>query len=345
MLKFQDYHIHDLLNQCRTSNGYKIAMNSFFGESLDATTMALDLKYMMDGTVPTQSEIDFINKHQEPSSGLYQELATHRINEGNYRNLEMSAVYLTYHVSMLFLKFDIKPLYDFLYLKDFVSQKFVDYFMEEFVPWNSSTMGSGNIIDHYVSALRVLARSRPEFCVAIEAIYQHLESIESIDHGFYGNIKAQGLNGLVQGGYHLLRGTYFYDKLPVSKVEKKIDTLIDSYTNLSGAIFKNGQGEGCHDMDHFLLLQKLHSFSDYRAPEIKLIAEERLNQIVSSRTQGISGFAFNLSHSIQNHNRYDVTNGEVQGDLVGTVFYLQTIKSLADILGEQVNWRDSVIHG
>ena len=345
MLKFQDFHVYDLLNECRTNNGYKIAKDSFFGESLDATTMALDLKFMIDGTVPAQSDIDFINKHQEPSPGLYQEFATHRIDEGNYRNLEMSAVYLTYHVSMLFLRFDLKTEYDFLFLKDFASQKYIDYFMEEFVPWNNSTMGSGNIIDHYVSALRVLANSRPEFGVAIERIYQCLEKKESKEHGFYGAMNAQGLNGLVQGGYHLLRGTYFYDKLPVSEVEKKIDTLIGSYKSLSGAIFQNGQGEGCHDMDHFLLLQKLHAVSDYRVNEIIMIAEERLDQILSSRTNGVNGFAFNLSHSIQNHNRYNVTNGSIQGDLVGTVFYLQTIKSLADILGEQVNWQDSIIHG
>ena len=52
-----------------------------------------------------------------------------------------------------------------------------------------------------------------------------------------------------------------------------------------------------------------------------------------------------LSHSIENHNRYNTTKSENQGDLVGSVFYLETIKNLAEILGENVNWTNSIIHG
>lgn len=344
MIKFEDFDVESILNECKKEQGYQIAKRSNFGVSLDATTMALDLKYMIFNSLPTEKEVDIINNYQEPSSGLFQEKKVKWIDKNNRRNLEMSAVYLTYHVSMLYYPFTIRPMYDYVFLKDFLSDSYIKYFIDEFIPWSTSTMGSGNIIDHYVSALRLQSLDQKEFEKSIDSIYSNLIRYESPNHGFFGSLKAQGYNGLVQGGYHLLRGTYFYDTIKPNYVDKKIDTVLRSYRNLDGNIFGYGQGEGCHDMDHFLLLEKLIQYSDHRLHEITSIAHKRLDEIIKGRPS-MPGFAFNISTSIENHNRYNVTLGEIQGDLVGTVFYLQTIRSLCNIIGEEVNWNNSLIHG
>ena len=56
-------------------------------------------------------------------------------------------------------------------------------------------------------------------------------------------------------------------------------------------------------------------------------------------------FSFKANNSITNHNRYNVTPGFCESDLVGTVFYLETILRINNILGLDSNWKSSATHG
>ena len=57
------------------------------------------------------------------------------------------------------------------------------------------------------------------------------------------------------------------------------------------------------------------------------------------------GFSFEAAGSITNHNRHDVTRGQRQSDLVGTVFFLETLLRQCRVLGLPVAWAPSVTHG
>ncbi|MFZ5953426.1 MAG: hypothetical protein ACOYXC_22175, partial [Candidatus Rifleibacteriota bacterium] len=161
--------------------------------------------------------------------------------------------------------------------------------------------------------------------------------------GLWGSPDNQGKNGLVQAGYHLLRGTYLYDKKEVRYIEKILDTTIESI--YESPIFQAGCAEGCHDMDHFVLLEQGIKLSNgYREKEIKSIAEKRLEQLIALK-KADEGFSFEAKASIRNHNRYNVTPGLPESDLVGTVFYLETILRISRILGIPSNWKSSATHG
>lgn len=345
MINYSDFKIDSLLDNCKFNESlFRIAPKSIHKHSLDATTMAIDLIYMTKGQNIIKDQVSYINSHQNFNLGLFQENFLSDIDTNDIRNSEMSAVYLTYHVAMLYEFFNIKlsKKIDFFdNLKD--KKQFNDFFLD-FIPWNKSTMGSGNIIDHYSSAFRANSRFDSKYDDLLKWLYIELEKIECPITGFYGSLNSQGFNGLVQGGYHILRGTYFYDNKDIRYVNQKIDTILQSIDYLNKTVFSNGKGEGCHDMDHFMMLNKLSKYSTYKKSEILSKSEDRLKQILSySNPEG--GFSFNITHSIENHNRYNTTMGEKQGDLVGSVFYLETIKNLAEILGENVNWKNSIIHG
>jgi hypothetical protein len=177
----------------------------------------------------------------------------------------------------------------------------------------------------------------------LDRMYQWLDDHQNPETGLWGNEQAQGKNGLVQGGYHLMRGMYFYDDRAPNYAERIIDTTLTSLSEC--AVFSNGHGDGCHDMDHFVVLERMLKYSNgYREKDICLASEIRLAQLECLHRED-GGFSFEATGSITNHNRYEVTPGNPEGDLVGSVFYLETIFRIFQILGFKTEWNPSVTHG
>ena len=147
----------------------------------------------------------------------------------------------------------------------------------------------------------------------------------------------------MQAGYHLMRGLHFADGTPPAWCERITDTTLASLDE--NAVFTAGQGEGCHDMDHFVVLERmLHFTNGYRAADVRAWCARRIEQLQAlHRPDG--GFSFEAAGSITNHNRHDVTLGQPQGDLVGTVFFLETLLRQCRVLGMAVPWRTSASHG
>ena len=181
------------------------------------------------------------------------------------------------------------------------------------------------------------------FIEILDEMYEWFEKYQNKTTGFWGSDSHQGKNGLVQAGYHLMRGTYFYDKRVPNFMEKIIDTTIQSIRECP--VFLDGSGEGCHDMDHFVILERgLRLTNGYRENEIRSIATQRLEQLqIMKKSDG--GFSFEPHNSIKDHNRYIVTPGYAESDLVGTVFYLETFLRINNILGERSQWQSSATHG
>lgn len=329
-----------------TSKGrYKLSKNAFHTDSIDATSVALDLKYMLNIEQDTIEEsLEYFNQNQEESTGFFHEPFVNELDTSIDRILEMSGTYLGYQVSAILLELEVTPKYHFKFYEPFLKEKSFKEYMIDFMPWDRAPMGAGNMCDHGATMMRMnIKMGYEEYQEIIDDMYEWFEKNQDKNTGFWGSVKPQGNNGLVQAGYHLMRGTYFYDKKVPNYMEKIIDTTLKSINECP--IFKDGVGEGCHDMDHFVILERgLKLTNGYRENDIKSIASRRLEQLeVMKKADG--GFSFEANNSITNHNRYDVTGGLNESDLVGTVFYLETILRLNNILGIKSDWKSSATHG
>ena len=216
--------------------------------------------------------------------------------------------------------------------------------MAENMPWDRAPMGAGNMCDHGATMLRANARFFDSDAQhALVRMRRWLDAHQSPVTGLWGAEAAQGKNGLVQAGYHLMRGLHFFDDQAPAWCERITDTTLASLAEC--AVFSEGQGEGCYDMDHFVVLERMLRFTNgYREAAIRGWCGRRIVQLQHLH-QADGGFSFEAAGSITNHNRHDVTLGQPQSDLVGTVFYLETLLRQFKVLGLPVPWRSSVTHG
>jgi len=338
--------IKNWLNSLETSSGlFKISNNALHQNSIDATSLALDLKQMLGMEQATlKDSLKYFNQHQEEETGFFHEPFVDELDFSIDRIKEMSGTYLGYQVSAILLELGVTPQSHFRFYEQFLNDRDMKEYMLNFMPWDKAPMGAGNMCDHGITMMRMNVKmGYEEYQSIIDDMYSWFEQNQDKNTGFWGSIALQGNNGLVQAGYHLMRGSYFYDKKEINYIEKIIDITIKSIYECP--IFKDGVGEGCHDMDHFVILERgLYLTNGYRENDIKLIAIQRLEQLeVMKKNDG--GFSFEANNSITNHNRYDVTPGLNESDLVGTVFYLETILRIKKILGEEVEWKSSATHG
>ena len=97
--------------------------------------------------------------------------------------------------------------------------------MSNFMPWDRAPMGAGNMCDHGITMMRMnIKMGYEEYQDIIDNMYEWFEENQDKNTGLWGKLDAQGKNGLVQAGYHLMRGSYFYDKKEIKYIEKIIDT-------------------------------------------------------------------------------------------------------------------------
>lgn len=332
----------------RNSGKFKLCRSAFHDFSLDATSLAADLSFMLNLAWEEEAKSDmlaFFQACQDEETGFYYEpFYRQALDLSIDRILEMSGTYFGYQVGGVLWAMGQPPKHPFRFYEQFLKPGSMTKYMTEKMPWHRSTMGAGNMVDHGATMLRwnirmgLLAYSQP-----LQEMYAWLEQHQDARTGLWGDKDAQGNNGLVQGGYHLLRGTYFTDSRPINYPEKIIDTILSSLKELK--VFCAGEGEGCHDLDHFFLLQRALVYSNgYRETEIREMAEKRLIDIQKIYRQD-GGFSFEAKKAITNHNRYEVSPGNLESDLVGTVFYLETIYRICKILHLPTLWQSSVTHG
>lgn len=328
-----------------TQGLYKVSKHAYHDYSIDATSLALDLHKML-GIAPldTISSFKFFNNQQEEETGFYHEPFVSELDLSVDRILEMSGTYLGYQVATVLMAYNRKPKYSYRFYEQFLPQGTIEIYMSNNMPWNQSPMGAGNMVDHGATMMRANACfGDARYLEVLERMYQWLKENQYGQTGLWGEEAAQGKNGLVQGGYHLMRGLYFQDNRQPDYVEKITDTTLASLDEC--AVFSDGNGEGCHDMDHFVVLERMLHFSNgYREADICSACERRLEQLRTMKCKD-GAFSFEAKGSITNHNRYEVTPGLNESDIVGTVFYMETIFRILSILGYKVNWHSSVSHG
>ncbi len=332
---------------CPSPGCWPIAAQALHPWSVDATSLALDLAQMLglDLPAPTRAAaFATLDGQQHPATGFFHEPHAAELDASVPRIHEMSGTYLGYQVAAVMLQAGRAPRHRFAFYDPLLPAGRLERYMAENMPWERAPMGAGNMCDHGATMLRANARFfDPAAQEAVGRMRRWLDAHQDPRTGLWGAEAAQGKNGLVQAGYHLMRGLHFHDDAPPAWCERITDTTLASLAACSQ--FAPGQGEGCHDMDHFVVLERMLRFTNgYRGGEIRDWCARRLEQLQClHRSDG--GFSFEAAGSITNHNRHDVTLGQAQSDLVGTVFYLETLLRQCRVLGLPVPWRSSATHG
>jgi hypothetical protein len=332
---------------CPAPGRWPIAAQALHPWSVDATALALDLAQMLGLDLPAatiDAAFAALDGQQDPATGFFHEPHAAELDASVHRIHEMSGTYLGYQVAAVLLAVDRAPRHRFAFHDPLLPAGRLERYMAENMPWNRAPMGAGNMCDHGATMLRANARFfDPGAMEAVQRMRRWLDAHQDPRTGLWGAESAQGKNGLVQAGYHLMRGLHFTDGEAPAWCERITDTTLASLAE--SAVFTDGQGEGCHDMDHFVVLERmLHFTNGYRAGEVRAWCARRLDHLQAlHRLDG--GFSFEAAGSITNHNRHDVTRGQAQSDLVGSVFYLETLLRLCAVVGETVHWRSSASHG
>ncbi len=323
---------------------YSLAAQAFHPRSVDATSLALDLRLMLGLPGPDRESLEFLDSCQAPVTGFFHEPFAHELDRSVPRIHEMSGTYFGYQVGALYLALGHRPRFSFDFYEPLRPAGALERYMAENMPWARAPMGAGNMCDHGATMMRANARFfDPTWTEMLHRMRRWLDAAQSPQTGLWGAQEAQGRNGLVQAGYHLMRGLHFLDDAPPAWCERITDTTLASLEE--SGVFADGKGEGCHDMDHFVVLERMLRFTNgYRESEVRAACARRLEQLQHlHRPDG--GFSFEHQGSITNHNRHEVTAGLPQSDLVGTVFFLETLLRQMRVLGMGVPWSSSVTHG
>jgi hypothetical protein len=299
---------------------------------------------MLDLQVPTEAAFATLDAQQDAATGFLHEPHRDELDDSVPRIQEMSGTYFGYQAAAVQQAYGRAPCHRYAFYDTLRPSGALEEYMAEKMPWGRAPMGAGNMCDHAATMLRANERFFADGSMeVVERMRVWLDAHQNPSTGLWGSRSSQGLNGLVQAGYHLMRGIHFVDDSPPAWGERIIDSTLASLEE--SPMFLAGQGEGCHDMDHFVVLERLlHYTNGYREAEIRLWCERRLEHLRHlHRADG--GFSFEASGSIANHNRHEVTDGQAQSDLVGTVFYLETVFRQCRVLGIKTDWGSSVTHG
>lgn len=329
---------------------YKMSQHAYDKVSLDATSLAYDLIQMINISL-TEKEKEkgklILDSYQLLENGFFIEKDYKKRLDDNKisRVTEMHANYITFQTLGAYKAIDRLPNRKVSFYDDFIQKKGIKHYLSHNCPWDRSPWGAGGMVDNLGTILDMnIKLGYKEYEPILEEVFDWLEDNQSKEYGLWGNTNTQGINGLINGGYHLMRGTYFLQGRDFKFCCKIIDTLIQDLTE--NEIFLSDQAHGCQDLDHFYLLEQCVNVNDnYRIGEIKSICEKRLGEIESIVYCKDGAFSFEAKNSAKNHNYYDITPGLKESDMQGTVFYLQTIISILNILGVKHGFRKSTTHG
>lgn len=318
--------------------------------SIDAVSLHIDLAYMLGGDDILNKYNQWILQQQDPKTGFFfesfsqSELADHP----HPRVKEMVGTYLGFQVSSLFLRSSIKA-------KEFKFWRFLlegddtinNYLLA--MPWSRSPWGAGGWVDSLGTMLFANYAWGYSNCYkdCFDKLLQCLTASQCKSSGLWGSNKTQGLQGQINGAYHLLRGTFFLSNADITFDSLSLYDSVINYSKFSQAFSELG-GDACNDLDLSFLLYKLSLLHpSHRIDEVLHFAYTRLHQLCSNLNKdGLFGFFRNKSQDFHN---YHFVGPSVEGssDIQGIVFYLTTIFYLMKILdpGATLPWTPSLTHG
>ncbi len=332
-----------------TYGRYKMSNSAYHNFSLDASSFAADLIYMLNRNLSEQQkgqQAEFFNSFQDSETGFYNEPFLHELYDSTIdRVIEMSGTYLSFQVCGAMEAIGRLPKYPFRFYEFALKKGAITKYIEEKLPWDYSPWGAGGWIDSIATMLLMNVKMGYEtYKLPFDEILLWLKKHQNPETGLWGDPNSsQGVTGLVNGGYHLLRGTYFQSEIELPYTENIINNCIFIYR--TNNYFRHGCGEGCHDLDLFdLMVQTTRYNQAYRKDEITDICKERLDEISSFQNDD-GAFSFFPHRAQTEHNYYRISAGMEESDIQGTVFYLHTIRRISEYLGITFPIERSKSHG
>lgn len=335
--------------QVGDSEYYKMCEHAYHNNLLDATSLAYDLQQMLgmqldDGI--RQVRINILDSFQSENDGFFYEYNSDEIFREHPvgRVREMHGTYLTFQAVGAYKAIGGLPKLKISFYDQYISD--IEKYLQINVPWTRSPWGSGGMIDDLGTILKCnIDMGYKDYANIMDQVFDWLDRNQSKETGMWGERdNVQGINGLVNGAYHLMRGTYFLYGRSIAMPEKIIDIIIEDLK--INDIFGNEKAHGCNDLDHYFLLQKCHELvPEYRRSEIVDLVAHRKNVILKILKCKDGGFSFLSESSVKVHNYIEVSPGYKESDMQGTVFYLQTLISINKILGEESKIKTSLTHG
>lgn len=337
------------LNTMQVFDGtYKMA-NSSVASSLDATSLAIDLKQMI-GDPFTQEEtsrlVAYFNSRQIGEWGFYYEdQLEKKLDFSIDRVKEMHGNYLTFQVVGALKGLDVFPKQPIRFYDQFIQGPGISHYLDNNCPWERSPWGAGGMVDNLGTILDMNIRmGREEYRSVLEQVFDWLDLNQDSKTGLWGTPNIQGLSGQINGAYHLMRGTYCLTNKEFNCSEKIISSILENIEIEN--YLKSDNIHGCYEMDHSVVLEKALKMSKgYRLDDVQKWAKKRIFEIIDLSYCKDGGFSFFKDSSIKIHNYIYVSQGEKEADMVGSVFFMQSIRSLCEILGVTHNIKKSVTHG
>ena len=316
---------------------YKMCEHAYDRTCLDATSLAYDLRYMLNVGFTEQEKDEakvILDSYQTGKDGFfYEKDYLERLAPiGIERVEEMHGNYITFQAAGAYKAINRMPSKEITFYDQFIESKGIKAYLTENCPWDRSPWGAGGMVDNLGTILDCNIRMGfNEYRGVMDQVFEWLNENQSSENGLWGNVDAQGVNGLVNGGYHLMRGTYFLYDRPFEFAYKIIDTILEDLN--SHPKFSGNDAHGCQDLDHFYLLERcVRLVPDYRKDEIAQVCYERIQQLVKLVYCDDGGFSFEAVNAVKTHNYFELSPGNEEGDMQGSVFFLQTFLSVAKIL-------------
>lgn len=331
---------------------YKMSSSAYDKSLLDSISLAYDLFQMLGIKLSKNQEEkakDILDSYQLMDNGFFAEKDyKSRLNQDendSNRIIEMHSNYITFQAIGAYKAINRLPNKKISFYDQFIKNNGIKHYLSTNCPWDRSPWGAGGMVDNLGTILDCnIKMGHKEYVPVLSDIFEWLEENQCKKSGLWGDVKVQGINGLINGGYHLMRGTYFLQQKKFNFHKQIIDIILKDLNEHQ--LFSTVEAHGCQDLDHFYLLNMCtKQDSEYRKGEIRNIAKKRLNEILKLSYCEDGGFSFEARNSVIRHNYYDVTPGFKESDMQGCVFYLQTIISIFEILGFKHSFNYSITHG
>jgi hypothetical protein len=329
---------------------YKMCANAFDLYCLDAITLAYDIRQMINmGLNEYQKDAakKILDEYQANDNGFFLEQNQQKKLENVKidRVTEMHSNYITFQTIGAYKAINRKPNNKISFYDQFIYNKGISDYLYNNCPWKISPWGAGGMVDNLGTILSMnITLGSTEYISVIDTIFEWLNKNQSDETGLWGSTEVQGINGIINGGYHLMRGTFFTFDKPFYKADKIIDSILFDLDHHEK--FKTGEAFGCQDIDHFFLLEKCSArLKDYRRKEIMAACEKRIKQLIETISCDDGGFSFEARNAVKKHNYIDVSPGNKESDMLGTLFYLQTFISIFNIINQSNPFNSSKTHG
>jgi len=201
--------LHDWLKLVETGDLiFKMSQNAYDKVSLDAISLAYDLKQMIGIDVSEGDKDkakDILDSYQLLDNGFFAEedYELRFIDSKIERVIEMHANYLTFQTLGAYKAIGRLPDKKITFYDQFIEDKGIKNYLTNNLPWEKSPWGAGGMVDNLGTILDCNIRMGfTEYQVVLSDVFGWLDENQSDIHGLWGNIDSQGINGLINGGYH-----------------------------------------------------------------------------------------------------------------------------------------------